>query len=846
MSEFIVEHALSSVWCTPEQDIQCILSPRRLTPPDGVWKNVDVMWRTYPLPDQSRTYHVFAIGALFPEAVGVLTYSNAWRLISEACNDTNTLIALYNSDGVRFPATQAYYRFTEDQMLVIAVPVLSRLPTKFGTEALYLRFYTNAFFNSTRANHSTQYLRVRGIIPTSTAQISALGNEINSLSTLPGRVFCFINGMLRAKINIANAVVGDVLEYIYDGSVRDIVDFPVSGLQSYLSVMDALHKYFIHPAKALDTVKTIQYLDDVEFFLINPENATTFTGVYYHFNNEDSIRMVTHRDYGLPYNYVDALARARGWTDLSKLTIRLVRKHSGYERSLIHDAHRIAELYKLTDQQIVDVVVNNPEVATWHPTAMESSEYLKIMRSTSSEVTTKLVTDGYGYNSLCEVTAATPVALTHSGSIYKTTIPVAYRSGATALEYGVDRMLLGAHNVPASVEYTASSSSARYVEFIKGALSTSLDEIQDTILTMDAGYTYRFYKYSVTDGWTRANAGSDYIKSSNTITWALSPDDYQFFARTDRYCSVNKFTLKPVDQVYSFTLSTVKGDATTTLKYPTGKMRVYLNGHRLIEGTDYFMKFPHVVICNKDYLVNAGVAAQEVTVVLYAQTEPTSEAPYAFDDAGFVKNGRLSDNALYDIRDDRVISTFINGGIYTKSEVSWKEDGLFVAGAHVNGRPYLVEEAIVPMNALIDPLQDTYEIIGKAHATNALISNYLREHLTLPATPVYTVVERYKLYSPFFTKIIFDFINGVIVDERIKDAYSDDLVREICAPYIPTLLLDPCSDDNVQDENFVYVQPHSLPYVIEVNAYVYKFMSNAARLYLKNRVSMSGFIRIVV
>lgn len=846
MPEFIVNHALSSVWCTPEQDIQSILKPRRLTKPEGVWKNVDVMWRTYPLPDQTRMYHVFAIGALFPDAVGVLTYSNSWRLISEACNENNALIALYNADGVRFPASLAYYRFTEDQMLVIAVPVVSRVPVKFGTEDLYLRFYTNAFFDSVRANQTTQYLRVRGLIPSTTAQISTLGNEINALATLPGKVFCFINGLLVSRINIATAVVGDALEYIYDGSVRDIVDFPISGLQSYLSTMDALHKYFIHPPKALDTVKTIQYLDDIELFVIKPGDGTAFSGVYYHFNNADSVRMLTHRDYGLPYNYVDALARARGWTDLSGLTIRLVRKHSGYQRTLIDDAHRIAELYKLTDQQIVDVMVNNPEVATWHPTAMETSKYLEIMRSKSVDVTTAMVTEGYGYNSLTEILAPTPNALVQSGSVYKTTLPEAYQSGATALEYGADRLLLGAYDVPQSPEYAAHSTSARYVEFIKGAMKTVLDDPEDALITKDSAYTYRFYKRTEADGWVKATAGSDYIVSGNQVTWALSTADYDYFTRTDRYCCVREYTLRPNDQVFSFVLSTLDNEVATTMTYPTGKMRVYLNKHRLIEGTDYFMKFPRVVICNKEYLVSAGTADQQVTVVLYAQTEPTHEVPYGFDDAGFVKNGRLSDNALYDIRDDRVISTFIDGGIYLKSEVSWKEEGLFVTGAHLNGRPYLVEEAIVPMNPLIDPLKDTYEIIGVAHETNRLVSNYLREHLPTQATPIYSVPQRYVLYSPFFTKLIFDFINEAIVDERIKDAYSDDLVREICAPYLATLLLDPCSDDNVQDENFVYVQPHSLPYVIEVNAYVYKFMTNVVRLYLKNRVSMSGFIRIVV
>ena len=70
MYDYLVNHALKNVWCTPDQDRQLILQPAKITVTNGVWNNVSLLWNVIKLPLQGVRFHVYQVGQLYPELAG--------------------------------------------------------------------------------------------------------------------------------------------------------------------------------------------------------------------------------------------------------------------------------------------------------------------------------------------------------------------------------------------------------------------------------------------------------------------------------------------------------------------------------------------------------------------------------------------------------------------------------------------------------------------------------------------------------------------------------------------------------------------------------------------------------
>ena len=842
MSDYLVRHALTNVWCAPDQDLQSIISPRRISAPAGVWKIVDVMWRQYRLPDATNHYHVFAVGNLFPDLVGVLKYSNTWRTMGEAMNDSNIVVAVYSSNGIRFPAFLTYYRFTEDGMLIIAVPRIGRIKANFGTENLYLRFYTNTFFNSTRADTSRQFIKNEGMIIKTSADIISIGNKFNSyaVNNYPGIAFGFINGVGINRLNVATISIGDVVEYYYDGSVRQVVDFNYSDLTPYLSELDSKRKYLLHPPKNLLDSNLIQYLDDIDIYIVK-KNGTNWNSYYYHGNPDDGVRMITYRDYGVPSEYIDAIADSNGWIDHSQLTIRLVLKHSGFHRPLVYDNNRIHELYKLPDTDIVDALARNPIVPLWHASNLEKSASVKVMGNRANQVTLPLVTEAYGYNSITGLAANNPRKTTGTSGNKVVSRLDGYTEPSVAIEYDASGLMTGIYNIGTGQIYHCVGASTDMVELVFGILSDKAADNTSRVHVIDNICTYRHYKKEPDSEWVEATKDVDYVIQNGTITWNVL-DEVEIINRTDKSVYRRHLSIDPTTRAFdNIRLDYQLGPTRVDTPIPLGRILVFMNGRRLVEGLDYFMEFPRIVICNKQYMTGT---LQEIDIVAWGHSDRQMKH-YSNDDIGFVKNGRLSDNAVYDVRDDRVVSVSIDGVLYLKSEIEWKEDGSFINDKHVNGKPYQVQSIVTSVKEFIDPNKDSYDMITESQAINQVVSNYLTVKYPVPETPLFSIPQRHLLYSPFFNRILFDWLNNFITDPRIKDSPSDDFVREIGSNYADLLRLDPCHDNNLPDSNYVYVQPHVLNTTVDVDAYLYRFMTNINRIYLKNRLNLSGFLRIV-
>jgi hypothetical protein len=151
----------------------------------------------------------------------------------------------------------------------------------------------------------------------------------------------------------------------------------------------------------------------------------------------------------------------------------------------------------------------------------------------------------------------------------------------------------------------------------------------------------------------------------------------------------------PIDGTMRFPLSAMedRGDGIKNhiLLVPYGNIDIFLNGKSLIQGLDYFIDFPEVVITNKAYLTaDPNTTEQQIHIRCTGFT--TRDVKVADPaDISYVMHGALSYNRRYDLRDDAVQRIVVDGRVKLAEQVRFAEelktrDPLAVT----NGKPYVI------------------------------------------------------------------------------------------------------------------------------------------------------------
>lgn len=94
--DFLINHAYKKAWCAPEQDRQHIFRPARLSPSIGVRGTIDLLWTRYPLPTSTDWYHVFQIGPVIYENLGLSLDELVWTAASVQMVKESMVIDVYN------------------------------------------------------------------------------------------------------------------------------------------------------------------------------------------------------------------------------------------------------------------------------------------------------------------------------------------------------------------------------------------------------------------------------------------------------------------------------------------------------------------------------------------------------------------------------------------------------------------------------------------------------------------------------------------------------------------------------------------------------------------------------
>lgn len=854
MFDYLIQHALKNVWCTPNQDNQVIVKPARITAINGAFNTFRLLWRRIELPEPLERFHVFQIGQIHPALLNLFAVQGKWVTIAEACNRGWNVCDIYNTQGIQYPRTQVWYMVTEDRNVLLAVKRQLRLNLDFNATDLYLRVYSNEYFASDRSIPLDDYVEVRGGTMTSTDDIIALQTWYNTQASADGGVYAFVNGYKVGAINLLTTQVGDVAEVVYDSSIRRVVDFRIQDLQTFDSILDSKGKYLLHYGGINQNY--IDYFDDLDIFLID---ITTQKGVYVHRNARDTLRMLTHRDYSIPVPYVSSYFHHfqddQGGLNLGNLYLRLHIRKSGWERPLVYEHHRIDELYRLQDQDILDAMVGvDSTVPVWRADQLELSKYTQLMGSKYNQVTRQLVQDAYGYNAVATLVADTPIKRDMARPLGDIPVPYLLAFDCTVFEYDEDGLLLDSHRHTSGFSYMPRSTDCRYAEMIAGNGTHQINDVygQDTV-ELEPHVNYRFYlgtRVGTTNEytWQDVTGTGAYSVSGNTATW-LSFDERIRLVRSDKTFLTFDAYLPVQEGIMALTLTQqriIDGELVTrAMDVPMGELDLWLNGHPLIEGLDYVMRFPFIVICNKEWLSNPTVDLQKVTVRFtgFCNNELKTTPKNEF---GFIQRGKISVNERYNIHRGKPQRIVCGGRLHVKEEMNFNEDNLAYEFDDMdNGKPYLIRDIVVPLRDLINT--DTYEYREQSLVVDKMVEDYLtlkRPEVDDPEE-INPIQQRYHLFSPFLCKIIYDLDSGALWDPQMDSHYSDEKLREWIDPYLYLLDYDPIHVDFYHSYDYMIIHPHVLDQVIDLTLPKYRLIKRVTELYANGRVNLASFIRMV-
>ena len=853
--DYIVQHAVDNVWCSPRQDRSYRMRPKRISRVGGEVVQIESDWIDVNLPDSRNYYHVYQIGGLYPDFLGLFPVQNKWVSLTEICNKMGMIAEMYSINGFMTAKSETYYMVTRANNLILATRKRdNKLGIKYDLEDLFFRVYTNAFFQSQRSNDRPERVVTKGYVPALMEDILRIQQEyLTYKNKTVGYAWAIINGKFAETISPLNCKIGDLVDWVYDGSVQKVVEYEISKLPGFDSTLDTQRKYLLHYP---GTGTRIDYKDDLELFMIERPAVGSTTGITYHQNTEKALRMVTHRDYAISSQVMDAFVDGHPtWTDKRKLRILMLVRDSGYNRPLTFENNRIHELYKLNDNQILPAMVGEyAAVPNWNAAVLEASNYPKVMgKQYYSDFTRQEVQDMYGYNAISKIVGDTPLRVSVVNGARVIKLPVTYQARATAFEYDERGVLLGWFFHTNSSAYGVTQPTTALVEFFVGYGNQFLDEVYDQKTSViDPTFNYRMYVCDKVDGvaqgnWRDVTDTGQYAIQNGVLTWLINMVNFSTLVRSDKQGISSPVTLTLVEGIMEFTMSkfVTKNGVTQSEAFdvPMGELDLIMNGRSLIENIDYIVKFPKVIFFNKKYLYEPQTTNQQIAFryMGFCKKDLTMENNV---DQGFLKWELLSRNATFNIRDDRVLRIIFDGRVCHRDDLKFSEsDQAYVFPNIYNGLPYQVRDAMVPMRPYTNG--DSYKLREASRVIDKAVSEYLSMALPEPVQTVPNVInERYPIYSPFMCRVIYQLLAGVIQIDESMVQYTPEYVRSKCQAYEYILPFDPTQDANTIDPDFVIIHPVFHNNVMKVTVSQFNFLQQVNITYTGNKLVLNHFLQL--
>lgn len=895
MNEYLLRHAISTVWCNPSMDRQHVYQLVRLSPRYGVHGAYTVDHERYRLPTERDYYHIYQIGKVEPKLLGLPKRLSTWMSLKDLSNETSLYAELYLNNGIQFPRFDVHLLLTPAKNLIIAVKDNSRIHS-LDKQDVYLRFYNNAYFDSERSNQANRrsVFVMGGIAGTTQAVVDMQIQMAQEFQVRGGVPYYFVNGRFSNTLTLMNCSPGDAMEMVIDESVEHYIDFELNQLPSFLSTLDAENKFLLHYNDP--SVQSIRFYDDLDVFLYKPvPDSDRLLGVTYHRNEGNWLRQLTHKDYSVSVERLNSFVTVHPtdpraildsvkytsdqWNNLSELKLRVYFRQSGYDRPLQAEASRIHELYRLTDSQVLGALTGvDSTLDIWKAANLEQSAYVRFMGAKASKVNPiglmdptvtgpekqaaqEFAGEVFGYHAAASILAKTPTDVYDAGGVQQADLAYSHWYNATVYEFSAEGHLLGHHHHVAGRRYAIRDPRCVRVEAIIGKGGDNLNSVYGkNSVTLDLEYNYRLYVVRVRGGvhqggWVDITDETDrsewgFLETTNGITrWVWTYDETKWYGcvRQDNRFLNYGLTLAKSSGVMRFSVGSYETHQGLTdyklLEVPFGQLDLFLLddngvGRPLIENLDYVVQWPEVVICNLEYL-NPG-AVQRVLVRGYGFCEEDLTRPTA-SEYGFIEYGVLSNDATYDIHTHKVQRVVVDGHYRDPADLHFEEQwGDLTITDERNGAPYCIQTPPVVF-------KDVYMFDHHARKADDLkdkaVSAYMgRLYPKRPRPQIDTIVEQYHVVSVFANKLLHDLRSGQLQLPGIMDHYSDADLRIWLKGYEWLLPYDLCN--RTYNENHVQVWPHWYGEAVGLPIERYNFYKRALKVYLQQVPDVSVFVYV--
>lgn len=833
MRTWLIKHAEQNVWAKPGLDGQLNVKLSRVSSRHLDRTFLSVHGETISLPTEKDFYAIYNVGFLHAKRGQLnINYHEGWVPLSTVINRSGAMVFVYDIDGKRQPADLVYVRRLLSDGLVIAIKRDTRYLDVQKSE-LYLRVYDHYI------KHDNEGGNVNGLSlttrqPKDSYQVSQLIDFYNSLRTQEPSLRCFVNGVYREGLKTTTVNIDDVVEFYVDKSIKRVVRIPVSDMRSYMSTLDNMKKYLVHFPKTND----FDFHDDIDIYVWNGEE-----GRYYNKHFRSSFTQLTHGDFAMSCKQVEEYSEV---LNSANLELVFFVKKSGFNRKMMFNNYRIHELYRLNDEEIVNVMTGlNSTLPFWRASELEQSDINRLRTCEFRGIDHKLASDAYGYNAALFYSANTPMA-TEEGvdGRHLAKLPALVEEKSTIYEYDADGRLNGWWEHQQGL-YICRRNDTRIVEGIPGFGGEDLEIVWGADNLLISRYqSYRFYLQRLKDGapieeFIDVTDDPDTVEVGDgfKLTWNYDKERYRSVVLSDNRHLVYEETVSESEGLIQVGVKHKLPDGRRVpcpFKFAT--LEIFLNKRPLVYGIDYLIDWPTITVTNKTHLL----PGKDQEVVVRARV-PAKElvAPKT----GFVVNGLLSENDHYDIKDDKVNRIIVGGGIVTQDQVKFREDESAVVGSVLNGLPYSVDSVAIPAGDLLEGHYDTRRL--EALERDKLVEDFLTIHYPRPVLNMEQPLQhRYPLYSPLFNKIITDWQNGDLVIVEDDDDYkvTTRQLDEIVDRYDHLLSTDPAYL-GVNDW-FVVVDPHWGFGTVEVSALLYTVLERINSRFYSKRVDLNRYLTI--
>lgn len=829
MSVFVTK-ALQQVWCSPEMDYQRIFSLGRLTRSGGILRNIAILFDYVDMPTVNERYHVFQLGNRTTSEMGIHTrVGDDWISLLALINREEMQLDVYTDLGTILPAKDIYLRKTDSTNLILVIRDRGNL---FGErdEGVFLRSYRNAWFSTAEANSLNVNTFMMSTQVRTLAHAAEVINTYQEYVNRRGQVRVTIDGKLSTLSSVASIPMDSHVDIFYDGAVHWTTVLPVKDLKMYYSTLDKTEKFIIHPKKSLTGGDEILYHDDVDFYVVTG-NGTSRRGLFLHSNQKESQRMLTHNDYAIRVSHVNALCTRLG-VNPDNCAIQMVIRRGGINRELSYERHFIHELYKLPDEEIIDILAEEKTtVEYWTAECLENAYYTKIMRSGLIQITEDDALKAFGYGGCTVETMQSPIKLNSSATVNR---PIGFRGEVVTI--ATTRL-----NNWSDIQYLNPSNSINGQQWVDGVMDFRLAsklhrrKVYYNIDAFDLPNHLSFTAYravkenGVRSGdWEEVTYTNDYAYENGRFKWLIELPLYDVMVVPGDYSDLMVLS---IDYPAEVLIDLSQTHNTNGYYIPTAEIRVVADQQLLTYGVDFIVSGGFLQITNLEIGRKTNVLVKVLR--LGCETDrPRSEH-------GFVMGGALSHNGRYDLHGSSVKSVTCGDMLIAHDEQAYAETGE-TSSLLQDGKPYEMLYYRGPIDGVawwkVKDLREDWD------KTFQVLEDYLSARLTETDTVgTVTIPEPIWLFSPFMHRIVNDLASGKL--NISKGPMMDDLIEYYAEAYMHLLRYDPIKSSRY-DKRFIGVAPIANTNMVTLSEDELYFVKRLNERHLDGVLTFTNFIEV--